>query len=56
MTLTAAINWSMLTIVTVLEWVDGLYEEQIYQGSDRIVSPRFPELHLTAAQILSAGR
>lgn len=42
--------------VIVLEWADGLYEEQIYQDSDQIVSPHFPELHLTAAQILSAGR
>lgn len=42
--------------VTVLQWVDGLYEEQIYQGNDRVISPHFPELHLTAAQILSAGR
>jgi Uma2 family endonuclease len=41
--------------VTVLEWVDGLYEEQHYQGSERIVSPLFPELTLTAAQVLSAG-
>jgi hypothetical protein len=25
--------------VTVLEWVDGLYEEQIDQGNQSIVSP-----------------
>lgn len=42
--------------VTVLEWVDGLYEEQIYRGSEQIRSPLFPELALTAAQVLSAGR
>ena len=42
--------------VTVLEWVDGLYEERLYQGSDRLVSPLLPNLELTAAQILNAGR
>ncbi len=42
--------------VTVLEWVDGLYEERIYQASEQIVSPLFPALELIAAQILSAGR
>lgn len=42
--------------VTVLEWVDGMYEERCYQGDERIVSPLFPALALTAAQILSAGR
>jgi Uma2 family endonuclease len=42
--------------VTVLEWVDGLYEERIYQGSERVVSPLFPALKLTAEQILGAGR
>jgi Uma2 family endonuclease len=41
--------------VTVLEWVDGLYEERIYQGNEQIVSLNFPALELTAAQILSAG-
>jgi Uma2 family endonuclease len=41
--------------VTVLEWVDGLYEERIYQGSERVVSLLFPALELTAKQILSAG-
>ncbi len=38
--------------VTVLIWVDGLYEESIYQGGDRVLSPTFPTLTLTAAQIL----
>jgi Uma2 family endonuclease len=42
--------------VTILEWVDGLYEEQIYQGNRGVVSPQFAALKLTAAQILSAGR
>jgi Uma2 family endonuclease len=42
--------------VTVLTWVDGLYEEQVYQPSERVVSLLFPTLKLTTVQILSAGR
>ncbi|MDX2241045.1 MAG: Uma2 family endonuclease [Leptolyngbyaceae cyanobacterium bins.302] len=42
--------------VTVLEWVDGLYEEQVYQGEQAIVSPQFGPLNLTATTLLSAGR
>jgi Uma2 family endonuclease len=41
--------------VTVLEWVDGLYEEQVYQGNQSILSPSFPGLNLTAVQILATG-
>jgi len=42
--------------VTILEWVDGLYEEQVYQGEAAIASHLFPSLSLTAAQVLTAGR
>jgi Uma2 family endonuclease len=42
--------------VTVLEWVDGLYEDQVYQGEAAIVSPLFPDLNLTAGTVLNAGR
>lgn len=38
--------------VTVLEWVEGFYEEQVYVGDNAIASVVFPELKLTAAQIL----
>ncbi|MBE9207476.1 Uma2 family endonuclease [Nostoc sp. LEGE 06077] len=38
--------------VTVLEWVEGFYEEQVYMGDNAIASPVFPDLKLTAAQIL----
>jgi Uma2 family endonuclease len=41
--------------VTILQWVDGLYEEQVYQGDTAIVSPLFPALKLTAVTVLSAG-
>lgn len=39
-------------IVVVLTLVAGLYEEALFKGSDRIISPTFPNLELTAAQIL----
>jgi Uma2 family endonuclease len=42
--------------VTVLEWVDGLYEEQVYVGGAAILSPAFPSLNLTAIKVLTAGR
>jgi len=42
--------------VTLLEWVDGLYEEQVYQGDVALQSPLFPSLKLTAATLLVAGR
>jgi Uma2 family endonuclease len=38
--------------VTVLEWVEGLYEEQVYEGEQAIASPLFGALNLTALQIL----
>jgi Uma2 family endonuclease len=42
--------------VTVLQWVDGLYEEQVFQGDAVIVSPLYPALNLTATGVLTAGR
>jgi Uma2 family endonuclease len=41
--------------ITILSWVDGLYEDSIYQGSESIVSPELGTLELTAEQILKAG-
>jgi Uma2 family endonuclease len=41
--------------VVVLTLVEGLYEETIFQGSDRILSTLFPVLELTAQQVLQAG-
>lgn len=37
--------------VTVLEWVEGFYEERVYEGDQAIASPLFP-IQLTAAQVL----
>jgi Uma2 family endonuclease len=44
----------ILQKVTVLEWVEGLYEEQAYEGDRAIVSPLFPAMQLTATQVLTA--
>jgi Uma2 family endonuclease len=40
--------------VIVLMLVDGLYEEVTYQEGDRLFSPTFPTLELTAKQVLQA--
>jgi Uma2 family endonuclease len=40
------------TQVIVLTLVDGLYEEVIYQPSDRLISQTFPTLELTAKEVL----
>ncbi|MEG3845325.1 Uma2 family endonuclease [Microcoleus sp. herbarium14] len=38
--------------VTVLEWVEGLYEEVVYTGESAIVSPVLGLLELTAERLL----
>jgi Uma2 family endonuclease len=38
--------------VTILEWVEGLYEEQVYTGDVKVMSPLLGTLELTVAQIL----
>jgi Uma2 family endonuclease len=35
---------------------DDAYQFETFQGDDAIVSPSFPQLNLTATQVLSAGR
>jgi Uma2 family endonuclease len=42
--------------VTVLEWVDGWYEERIYQDAVAIISQVLSSLSLTAGEVLAAGR
>ncbi|WRH67233.1 MAG: Uma2 family endonuclease [Planktothrix sp. GU0601_MAG3] len=39
--------------ITILQLVEGLYEEQSYQGNQRIISLIFPELNLTPEQIFN---
>jgi len=38
--------------VTVLKWVEGLYEETVFEGNSPIASPLFGSLSLTPSQIL----
>lgn len=38
--------------VTVLEWIEGLYEEQVYMGEAPIVSTLLGKLDLTASRVL----
>ena len=42
----------ILQKVTVLEWVEGLYEEKVYAGESSIVSPIFGNLELTVDRML----
>lgn len=37
--------------VSILQLVEGLYEEQIYQGDDVVRSPLLPELAITPQQV-----
>ncbi len=41
--------------VTVLEWVEGLYEETVYTGECAIASPVLGVLELTAQTLLQGG-
>jgi Uma2 family endonuclease len=41
--------------VSVLQLVEGFYDVAEFFGSDRLVSPLFPEINLTVSQILEAG-
>lgn len=41
--------------VTVLAWVEGLYEEQVFTDDERIVSPLFANLDLTVKQVLQGS-
>jgi Uma2 family endonuclease len=43
-------------VMTVFHAVDGTYREQQFRGGDRLVSHQFPDLLLTAEQIVEAGR
>lgn len=38
--------------LTVLEWGEGFYDERVYEGGKAIASSIFPELTLTASQVL----
>lgn len=38
--------------LTLLEWVEGFYEERVYTGDEPIASPLLGNLELTTAQVL----
>lgn len=40
--------------VIVSELVHDLYQDAVFRGDERILSPTFPELNLSAAQVLAA--
>lgn len=42
--------------VMVLTWIAGLYEEALFKGDEPIHSALFPDLHLTATQVLQAEK
>lgn len=41
---------------SVYTWMDGTYQVKQFRGSDRIESPTFPNLTLTAEQIFQVGQ
>lgn len=41
--------------VTILQWVEGFYDELIFEGEGAIVSPVLGNLALTAAQVLQVS-
>jgi Uma2 family endonuclease len=45
----------ILNKVTILELIEGLYEEQVYTGEQKILSPQFSQLTLTAQQVLTGA-
>lgn len=43
-------------VVLILSLEDDRYIDRVLMGDDKIISPTFPGLNLTAMQILNAGR
>ncbi len=41
--------------ISIYRLIDGEYEISLFRGDDRIESPTFPELNLTAQQVFQAG-
>jgi Uma2 family endonuclease len=41
---------------SVYQLIDGEYQVSLFRGSDKIISPTFPELNLTAEQVFHAGQ
>ena len=41
---------------SVYQLIDGEYQVSLFRGSDKILSPTFPKLNLTAEQVFNAGQ
>ncbi|AFY45535.1 Uma2 family endonuclease [Nostoc sp. PCC 7107] len=41
--------------VSIYQLIDGEYQVSLFRGSDKVISPTFPELNLTAEQVFNAG-
>lgn len=41
---------------SVYQLIDGEYQVSQFRGSDKIISPTFPDLNLTAEQVFNAGQ
>lgn len=50
------IGSSKQPVVTIYQLVNGTYQGQQFRGKERLISPTFPDLNLTAEQIFAAGR
>lgn len=42
--------------VSIYQLIDGEYQVRQFRGSDRLISPTFPELTLTAESVFAAGQ
>ncbi|KAB8317134.1 Uma2 family endonuclease [Tolypothrix campylonemoides VB511288] len=42
--------------ISVYQLIDGEYQVTQFRGSDKVLSPSFPELKLTAEQVFNAGQ
>lgn len=52
----AYLGRSKVPTVFVYQLIDGEYRSQAFRGTDRIISPAFPELELTVEQIVAANQ
>ena len=43
-------------VITIYQLVEGTYQGQQFRKSDRLISQTFPDLNLTAEQIVAAGQ
>jgi Uma2 family endonuclease len=46
------LGYPKVPTVLVHQLADDRYQRQLFQGNDKIISPTFPELEITVAQIV----